>query len=104
MAKLLALAIRQAAMLHTLIGTLRGRGRGGVGGLNAHNKGFIRPAAMLNTRINTWLTSEALQKAKTFSLLSIVHIETQKAKVLRANQKNAKTRMITSLWSLKDYN
>ena len=30
-------------------------------------------------------------KSQTFSLLIVVHIETQKVKVLRANQKNAKT-------------
>ena len=28
---------------HRLIGTLRGVGGGGVGGLNAHNKDLIRP-------------------------------------------------------------
>ena len=39
----------------------------------------------------TWLTSEPLQKVKLLaSLLWFIFIETQKIKVLRANQKDAK--------------
>ena len=40
---------------------------------------------------SSWLTSEPLLKVKFFSLLILVNIQTQKVKVLRANQKNAKS-------------
>ena len=41
-------------------------------------------------KIQTWLASEPLLKVKLLASLLLVHIETQKVKVLRANQKNAK--------------
>ena len=44
----------------------------------------------------TWLTSEPPPKSSTFSLLIMVHIETPKVKVLRANQKNAKLNILFS--------
>ena len=39
----LASGVQRSAVLVSIIGTLRGVGGGGVGGLNAHNKDLIRP-------------------------------------------------------------